>query len=493
MNAIYLCAIAHPWIEVIKELESKHNVVPSYIVCWGSDKTNFINSKLRNVHIQTLEEAWKGLGFPKGVNRYVFDEEELKSIAYYELIALKMMDRLDPDGESFPFVNRLYFFRDLLGYWFNIVESNDIDFVVSPSVPHRVFDYALYIVCKIKNIPFVMFQLTPFGSNSILIDDIESMPRLSNTDYSNELPSKAIQNRILKVKSDYEKAVPHYMLKHEANDKKRYTFKPITHTKKLIRSHMLLTTKPNTYWVKSGFSPSGTEYSWVDFYTMKYKRKKIVKEFVQSYNRIVTDALPQKFVLVALHYQPEETSCPTGGAYSDQILMVQLLEQCLHKDINIVIKEHKSQFYDHQESASGRNLDYYKRISKISKRIKFVSVDHDPFELIDQAEAVITISGTIGWESAIRGTPVLVFGRAWYENMPRVFKVKTKEDLMNALPQLAQQKNKDLHDEIMKFHAVLEVSFVLAKHYKAYLDNSDVTMEQSTNNIVNSLSSYLNL
>ena len=64
---------------------------------------------------------------------------------------------------------------------------------------------------------------------------------------------------------------------------------------------------------------------------------------------------------------------------------------------------------------------------------------------------------------------------------------------MNALPQLAQQKNKDLHDEIMKFHAVLEVSFVLAKHYKAYLDNSDVTMEQSTNNIVNSLSSYLNL
>ena len=118
--------------------------------------------------------------------------------------------------------------------------------------------------------------------------------------------------------------------------------------------------------------------------------------------------------------------------------------------------------------------------------------NYNPFELIDKAQAVVTISGTIGWESAIRGTPAIVFGRAWYEQMPRVFKVKTKQDLQKALPQLKEQKNKDLHDEIIRFHAVLEDSFVLAKHYKAYLDNNDVTMEESAINIVDSLESFLN-
>ncbi len=492
MNAIYLCAMAQPWIEVSKKLQSEFNINPSYIVHWQSDKKAYIKSGLKDCHLQSLEDAWKGLGFPAEIDRYIFDEQQLKSISYYELIALKMMERLDPDGESFPFSTRLYFFRDLLGYWFNIVKNREINLVISPSVPHRVFDYALYVVCKIKNIKFLMFQLTPFGSNSILIDDIEAMPSLLEHQTKNSLPSEAIQQKIAKVHGDYKKAIPNYMLKHEANDKKRYTLSPIPRAKRLLRSYRLMTTRPNTYWVKTGFTPSKTQYSWHDFYAMQSKRNKSVGNFKKTYNRITTSKIPKKFVLVALHYQPEETSCPTGGVYSDQILMIQLLDQCLPKETTIIVKEHKSQFYSHLESASGRNPLFYERISEISNRVKFVSEDYDPFKLIDQAQAVVTISGTIGWESAIRGTPTIVFGRAWYEEMPRVFKVKTKADLIAALQQLSQHKNKDLQHEIMKFHAVVENNFVLAKHYKTYLNRDDVTMDESVTNLVQKLGSFLN-
>lgn len=493
MNAIYLCAMAQPWIEVSKKLELEYNIKPRYFVHWQSDGKAYVKSSLKGYHLQSLEDAWKGLGFPDDIDRYIFDEKQLKLIAYYELIALKMMDRLDPDGESFPFASRLYFFRDLLGYWFNVIESREINLVISPSIPHRVFDYALYVVCKMKNVKFIMFQLTPFGSNSLLIDDIDIMPSLPNHQSAEQMPSEAIQQKIAKVHGDYKKAVPIYMLKHEANSKKNYNSSPLQHAKKLLRSYRFLTTSPNTYWVKGGFSPSETKYSWRQFYTMQAKRNEIVNNFTKSYDKITTLALPEKFVLVALHYQPEETSCPTGGAYSDQILMIQLLNQQLPDDTTIIVKEHKSQFYPHLESASGRSLLFYRRISQISNRIRFASIDYDPFKLIDQAQAVVTISGTIGWESAVRGTPTLVFGRAWYEGMPRVFKVKTKSDLIAALQQLPQQKGKDLQAEIMRFHAVLEDKFVLAKHYKTYLGRDDVTMDESVTNLVHKLRCFLNL
>ena len=491
MNAIYLCTIAQPWIEVSQRLNNELNVKPSYFVHWGNEEHEFLKADLEHCHFQSLENAWKGLGFPKGTKRYIFDEEELKLIASFELTALKMMDRLDPDGESFPFTARQYFFRDLLGYWYSVVEDRNIELVVSPSIPHRVFDYALYVVCQLKNIKFVMFQMTPFGSNSILIDNIDEMPRVSSIQTKERLPSATILDKINSVLEDYDKAIPDYMVRHEANAKTSYSKLPLKAIQKASKSYKLVTTKPNTYWVKQGYSPSETRFTWMDFYQMKAKRDKMVESFKKQYNEIISSNFREKFVLVALHYQPEETSCPTGGVYADQILMIQLLNQLLPYDIDIVVKEHKSQFYTHQESASGRSPLYYRRLSKISDRVKFASESEDPFKLIDKAAAIVTISGTIGWESAIRGTPTLVFGRAWYEGMPRVFKVKTKQDLQLVWQDVLELKNKDIHDDILSYHVQLETQFVRAKHYKANLNKNDVTIEQSIENITDALINYI--
>ncbi len=493
MNAIYLCAMAQPWIEVSKQLERNFNIHPSYFVIWAGDEKQYKKSNLKNSHLQTLESAWRGEGFPKNIDRHVFDEPTLQSIAQYELTALKMMDRLDPDGQSFAFETRLYFFRDLLGYWFNVVKDRDIELVISPSIPHRVFDYALYVVCQMLNIKFVMFQLTPFGSNSILIDDINTMPPLTDSSATAASLSKQIQDKINRVNQDYGNAIPDYMVRHATNDTTNYAMLPLKITKKMVTSPRRLLSKPNTYWVQNGLMPKDSDYSWRNFQKTVQKRARIVKALKNDYHKITTDTIPNDFILVALHYQPEETSCPTGGSYSDQILMIQLLNQYLPNNVTILIKEHKSQFYTHQESASGRSPVFYDRISKVSDRIQFVSESADPFELIDRAQAVVTISGTIGWESAVRGTPVLIFGRAWYEQMPRVLKVKSADELVSALSAIKMLKNKDLTDEINDFHMKLEQNFIKAKHYKTYVNNDDVTMTESVSNITKGLSTFLAL
>jgi hypothetical protein len=486
--------MAKPWIEVVLRLEQSYGVIPCCLVIWRDEKPEFEDAGLGNSHLQTLEDAWKGLGFPAGTRKVALDESELSAIATYELTALKMMDRLDPDGASFSFNARLNFFRKLVGCWLDIIDKKGINLVVSPSVPHRVFDYALYVAAKIRGIRFTMFQMISFGSRTILIDDIDKMPDLpANGTF--DLPVDVIE-RMQNVKKNYKEAIPKYEIMHKEKEKKLKGLDTLLKLlKKLISIHKIYTTRPNTYWVQKGKTPQQTEFNWMQFYLMKLKRRSYVKHLEKQYHRKVAffDTQDQKYVLVALHYQPEETSCPTGGVYADQALMIHLLDGVLPENIQILVKEHRTQFYLKNESASGRSLDFYERLSSISDRVRLIPVDADPFELIDQALATVTISGTIGWESAIRGTPAIIFGRAWYEAMPRVFKVKTRSELQQALNEAIGLKNKDLEKEILDFHKSVISSAVHATHYPAFRIYDDVSLSDSVNNLVNGLAIHIGL
>jgi hypothetical protein len=491
-KALYLCCIAEPWINVAKQLEVE-DIVPVYFVHWKDDSDLFFESFKGKSYLQTVESAWKGLGFPEELKPKALDEIEFKEIAWYELNALKMMDRLDPLGNEFGFQERRYFFQDLVGYWLSCIEEYGFDVVISPSIPHRVFDYALYVACKMKGVMFLMFQMVPFGSASLIIKDIDRMgldfQPLPEFERKKEL-SLLMRKKIDRVKSDYKTAIPEYMVKHEKNQKinlNKLKLSLVKPTAKILLSVLGYKKQPNTYWVNKGKIPSMSHYSWLSYYIMKIRRSLKVHSMRLKYEALATDPMPEKFILFALHYQPEETSCPTGGSYADQISLLRLLDDTLPEDIRILVKEHKSQFYTHQESASGRDSSFYQRLASQSDRVIFASVDTVPFELIDRAMATVTISGTIGWESAIRGTPTLVFGRAWYENMPRVHKVKSKRDILSVLPLMQSEKNADMDEEIDQFHFLLELKAIKGKHYKAFLKNEDISMSDSKENLSNAL------
>ena len=494
-NIIFICCIAKPWIKVMDKL-TLHGLTPRYVVHWRDESELYQNANFTDCFFQTVEDAWAGKGFPVDTRTTALDEEQLKSIAWYESQALIMMNRLDPTEVKMNTASRQYYFRDLVGYWLSIIKEKNIELVVSPSIPHRVFDYALYVACKIESLDYLSFQLTPFGSNSVMISDIEAMPQI-NADYQRGLlvPSAQVLSRVNKILEDYQVAIPDYMKAHAKNNKS--ILKPL---KKIYSSlyrnieerNFYKIKQPNTYWVTDGYLPYEKQMGWLEYIYVKFKHAFKVKKLEKSYSKIVTKTLDKStpYVFVALHYQPEETTCPTGGSYADQILMIQLLNEVLPSNVNIIVKEHKSQFYRDQEGSAGRSQLYYSRISSIAQRIYFDSVDSDPFALIDDAIATVTVSGTIGWESAIRGTPTLNFGRAWYEGMPRAFRIKSKLDLETVFPKLCLLKNKNLHGEILHFHKLLEDSFIKATHYKSFIGKGDVSMDESVQNLTDGLLSH---
>ncbi|MCJ7483196.1 MAG: hypothetical protein MUO31_09550, partial [Thermodesulfovibrionales bacterium] len=161
-----------------------------------------------------------------------------------------------------------------------------------------------------------------------------------------------------------------------------------------------------------------------------YRRISYLKRLEEEYRRsVVKPDLTKKYVILALHYQPEATTAPRAGLFTDQLYLMELMSKHLPEEWLIFVKENPKQFNPIAEGNTGRPLRFYRDARKIP-RVSFVPIDSDPFALIDQALAVFSVAGTIGWEGIVRGKPVVCFGPSWYEHYTSgVLRVQNGADL----------------------------------------------------------------
>ncbi|MFT4848986.1 MAG: hypothetical protein ACI8Q1_000965 [Parvicella sp.] len=492
-NALYVCALADPWLDVMKQLRDECLLEPKYVVNWRADRGEFHKSDLKGVFQQDVEEAWRGMGFPADIKPLSIDAAEYKSIAYYILIGIRMMDRLDPQGKSFSFRDREDFFIELIGRWLAIIQTYDIDIVIAPTVPHRVFDYALYVAVKMKEKKFITFHLIPLGSNTILIDDIDNLV-LGKFEKTDQPLSNEMTERIASIRGSYEDGMPYYMKAHIS--KNQFFF--LTKVKELAEKLTRIKNKawneivyPNTYWVPKKGLPNYSRMGWFEY--VKVSGLNLLRFYSNKsfYSNLVKQHQNRAYILVALHYQPEETSCPSAGFFGNQIQLLRFLDEMLPSDISILVKEHKAQFFKTTEGVASRDRNYYQKMANISQRVEFLHSSDDPFSLIDGAMAVATLTGTIGWESAIRGTPALIFGRTWYGSLPLVYRVESKAEFTLIWEEIISLDRNDLSKDFESAHLQIQSNFTNAIHYKAFWNNTDVDKESSVKNLVNSIKSYL--
>lgn len=495
-NAVYLCCVSKVWLDVASSLKKNSSINPAYFISWEKDIRNELFDT-SNTFYQCIDDAWKGRGF-QVLHKALLDEQDRVTINDHRSIFLYMINRLDPFG-IMDDSRKESFFIDLYLKWKAIVEGRGISLVISPSIPHRVFDYALYLVCKSKGITFLMFQMTQFPLYSYIIDDIDSVPV-----WIKEIPdsAKACDGKLLDIvlesidkvrKRDYQYAKPEYMVLQEINQSKSYIIRLIL--KQLIRVNKLFEVA-NTYRVKPGYQPEDSNYTNLELLIDKIKWHRFKLRLKKKYDMICQErpfSSDCKFVLVALHYQPEETTCPTGGIYFNQMLIIERLNKYLPGDYKILVKEHKSQFNNYLEGEAGRTVGYYDEISRISSRIEFVDVDSDPFKLIDKSAFVVTVSGTIGWEAVLRGRPVIHFGRAWYEGLSGSFRVKTDEDIKNAINMALSFKGFKNDELVNSYHRNLSRFLIRSVHYKIEVKESESVFEESVKNIVEGVKVFFSL
>ena len=192
--------------------------------------------------------------------------------------------------------------------------------------------------------------------------------------------------------------------------------------------------------------------------------------------------LSQNFVYFPLHYQPELTTVPLGGHFTEQDQVIELVAGCLPAGWSIYVKEYVWQFAPRSQGERARSVEFYQRISRIP-RVLLVKTDTPTFELIDRSKAVVTITGTAGWEGVARGKPCFLFGNAWYSGCEGTFSVQSQKDCERVF-ELIQKGYSVNQEKVTLFCRALDMVGVEAYANEKDGTGSGISPEQNINNLV---------
>lgn len=119
--------------------------------------------------------------------------------------------------------------------------------------------------------------------------------------------------------------------------------------------------------------------------------------------------LPEKYIFVTLHVQPESSIDVLCHKLNNQVENIRALSRTTPQDYRIVVKEHSNALGD-------RPLNFYKELRKIPGVI-LVDPTADSHMLMKKSTLVISGSGTSSYESALLGTPSVTYSNMYFSNL----------------------------------------------------------------------------
>ena len=515
MNVFYICCIADPFLEVAKRLQKEHGLNPVY---WIADKATIkegdnteqlLKEAFPDCIYHEYYSAWHGV-FPKEIeeiaNDTYVDVDLLRRFSSEEMQSFTMMNRLDYDRKSFNYMERERFYIRLVKCWSACLDLLKPDLVVAARIPHRVFDYVLYLLCQYRNIPMVSFEFSGSFKRLLLLDEFSDPGRIPSIlkerfDYylaqnkldENNLPEDILAN-YTRTRSNYKVARPVYMKKHDAQNKQ--ILNPFFLIKRFFTSNHFFGKK--SIFVKGsktkiyknrkyGIEHAG--FALLDWYPMIFAANRFRKKLRALYGELakpVDTSVP--YIVLYLHYQPESTTSPRGDIFTNQQLCIETLLKHTPENCMIYVKEHPTQFMSHTLGQTSRIVDFYKDLSKYS-RVRLVPLEMDSFAIMQNAKAVVTVAGTVGWEALLHHKPVIVFGLCWYEAMKGVLRVYDEESASTITP-FIESYQYDEHAILAYLFAISDLSFI-AYHYDGFQNNKVIAKEDCVNNMVQALERYL--
>jgi hypothetical protein len=134
----------------------------------------------------------------------------------------------------------------------------------------------------------------------------------------------------------------------------------------------------------------------------------------------------QKFVFFPLQTEPETSLQMLSPEYFFQLEAIASIARDLPAGVQLAVKE--------TFAAVGRRPDNFYDQIRAFKNVVLLEMMELGLDVTRQAEAVITINGSAGLEAAVRGKPVIVFGRHnLYRVLPHVMEVRDSSDLKRYL------------------------------------------------------------
>lgn len=313
---------------------------------------------------------------------------------------LKLMDRDDKDGRLSA-LEREAWLHQLVTWSAALIEETRAEVLVMAESPHSTPMYVLYAVAKamgLQVLSFLSWPLLPgLGLRHGLDGHLLALPKkLASASKARssflELGRKEIDRYLALFETEGYKFVPRYM-QIQAN---------------VVTGGRDLKARP----ALRKFA------SWVQLLLPRHQRAFFRRLKLESALTAKSTTVPKgRFVYFPLHYEPERTTTPDGGYFSDQFRTISLLRHLLPPDVALVVKEHPSTFNPFMRGDVGRHPRHYAALSAL-KGVYLLPHTHSSADLLRACEGVATITGTVALEASALGKPSVVFGNPWFVGCP---------------------------------------------------------------------------
>ena len=132
------------------------------------------------------------------------------------------------------------------------------------------------------------------------------------------------------------------------------------------------------------------------------------------------------FVYFPFHVPNDVAITLRSPEYLDQLALVEFLARTLPSGINIAVKEHPAMI---------GAIDSIRLTAMLKKydNLKLIAPSTNNYDVLNMANAVVSINSKSGAEAAMLGKPIFVLGNAFYENSPLVNRVESLRDLPEAI------------------------------------------------------------
>lgn len=210
--------------------------------------------------------------------------------------------------------------------------------------------------------------------------------------------------------------------------------------------------KKRSFEIKSFWGPR-FDYSYLDLIIALWRIKKVKKHQKKACSAYDPEL---NYVYFALHLEPE-ANITTRTILDSQLVAIKMLSDSLPYGWVLYVKDHPQQhnvksysFYSKlYQGETYRSSKFYDILTSYAN-VKLVSQAVPSQKLLEKAQAVATMSGTVAWEGVYYKKPTFIFGkRTPLRLLNDIFYISSTESCMKAMKKLPFQPSyEDLNNVI---------------------------------------------
>ena len=371
------------------------------------------------------------------------------------ILAEMLITRSDPGG-GFGYYEQRSHYHDYLANCLAMLERYQPDLVIFQEIPHQMWDYILYAVARLRNINCLMLLDTPVPGRMVVfrnhIDKIA--PRCPTAETAVENNGQVIDDYIHRLKGKFEQGTSYQnRIAHKSRLGKHSVVDILARLQDQYQqaASVYQSWKSGIHRRKAERQPPRIHYlkeagkSWPDSFSsqwsMEYqrfidlgRRVNLLESYAQACEPPDFDAT---YIYYPLHKQPELSTVPMAGEFSDHLLALKWLLAVLPSGVKVYIKENPGQFEWHR-STFARHQTFYEELNQFDA-VRIIDTGYDSYQLIDHCLCVFTAVGTSGWEAIMRNKPVIATGTCvWYGEHPAVYRASDPDAMSSALSEIVE-------------------------------------------------------